>query len=161
MNLLRPRRPTAASMAEMRPEGRTTRLPGAALFIRIAVTLLLAFALRGEATSHLAGRDCAARLVRGTRPLDDFEKLGVRAERDAFPVRLLQGQQRSERSAMSGYDQGLPRSLARVVRERSRSVCDLDGFHSFRCFPPMITALPSLTPTARIRTTGSGSSATS
>ncbi len=97
----------------------------------------------------------------GTRPFDQGNEVGVRAQRDGLQISTRQGQDHGSRCAVVGDHQWLGLNTGNIIREWLGCVADLDGLHNVNFLPEIRSSLWCLTPTALTRTTGSGESSTS
>jgi hypothetical protein len=116
-----------------------------------------------EFPPNLGGRQTASGRIKPARPLDQRTKLRIVAHHEVLPVGLRTDRcEGSHGAPLARHDQGLAVNLGRVLGERFRRLGHLDRLHPrSTSWPPMITRLRTLTPTARTVTTGEGPSATS
>ena len=94
-------------------------------------------------------------------PLDQGKERRVGPQRDGLEVDVGQGEDDRRGRPVVGDDQRLRLDPGNVIRQGVGRFADLDGLHSRNSSPPIRKRFWSLTPTARMGTTGSGPSSRS
>ena len=122
---------------------------------------LCLFLARPSRRTHLGARYPSLLLLAGTRSLDKGEKSGSVLSVAVSMSAFFKEHECRDRPPADGQDKGLPASISGVFGQRSRGLLHFDRLHRSITSLPMRTLCRSLTPTARMRTTASGSLSTS